>query len=169
MLTKQQEGTGTGEKTNTPVKVKVSRMEELNKTKNVLTTPRTPAKRKRGSGGKGRKPSPQSTSKEAKLTTFFGKKSPKAQNTRARLEGTQQEGKMEMEQNKLQSLQGALSPLLGDLDGHKDHPSDDTGARSPSKAPVGASEVRGRSSKDKKPDQKKVFKTLESWVQGPSK
>ena len=39
----------------------------------------------------------------------------------------------------------------------------------PSKAPVGASEVRGRSSSNKKPDQKKVNKTLESWVQGPNK
>ena len=58
---------------------------------------------------------------------------------------------------------------MGDLDGHKDHPSDDTGARSPSRAPVGASEARGRSSRDKKPEQKKVAKTLESWVQGPSK
>ena len=56
----------------------------------------------------------------------------------------------------------------GDLDGNKDHPTDDTGARSPSKAPVGVSEVRGRSSRDTRPDQKRVMKTLESWVQGPS-
>ena len=62
-----------------------------------------------------------------------------------------------------------MSPLLGDLDGHKDHPSEDTGARSPSKAPVGVSEVRGRSSRDSRPDQKRVLKTLESWVQGPSR
>ena len=74
-----------------------------------------------------------------------------------------------MEQNKLSSIQGALSPLLGDLGGLKDHPSEDTGAKKPSKAPVGASEVRGRSSRDKKPDLKKVNKTLESWVQGPNK
>ena len=57
---------------------------------------------------------------------------------------------------------------MGDLDTLKDHPSEDTGAKQPSRAPVGASEARGRSSKDKKPDQKKVIKTLESWVQGPS-
>ena len=73
-----------------------------------------------------------------------------------------------MEQNKLKSIQGSLSPLLRDLGGLKDHPSEDTGAKKPSRAPVGASEARGRSSKDKKPDQKKVTKTLESWVQGPS-
>ena len=58
---------------------------------------------------------------------------------------------------------------MGDLGGLKDHPSEDTGAKKPSKAPVGASEVRGRSSRDKKPDLKKVNKTLESWVQGPNK
>ena len=104
------------------------------------------------------------------MTTYFGKKSPKAQDTGARLEGTL-EGLQEdkREQNKLPSLQGALSPLLGDLGGLKDHPSEDTGAKKPSEAPVGASEARGRSSKDKKPEQKRVAKTLDSWVQGPSK
>ena len=55
------------------------------------------------------------------------------------------------------------------MGGLKDHPSEDTGAKKPSKAPVEASEARGRSSGDKKPDLKKVNKTLESWVQGPNK
>ena len=73
-----------------------------------------------------------------------------------------------MEQNNQQNIQGALGPLSGDLGGQKDHPSEDTGAESPSRAPVGVSVVRGRSSKDNKPDQKRVLKTLESWVQGPS-
>ena len=164
------EGMDTGEKANTPVKVKVSRMEAMTNIKNVLPTSRTPAKRKRGTGGKGRQPSPQNSSKQAKLTAFFGKKSPKAQKTRARLQEAKHEGKVEVEDNyKLQSLQGALSPLLGDLDGLKDHPSEDTWAKTPSRALVGVSEVRGRSPRDSKPDQKRVLKTLESWVQGPSK
>ena len=145
-------------------------MKELSKAKHVQNTPRTPAKWKRGSGVRAGNPPPQNTSKQAKLTTYFGKKSPKAQDTGARLEGTL-EGLQEdkREQNKLPSLQGALSPLLGDLGGLKDHPSEDTGAKKLSRAPVGASEVRGRSSSNKKPDQKKVNKTLESWVQGPNK
>ena len=54
-----------------------------------------------------------------------------------------------MEQNKITTVQGALSPLLGDLGGSKDHPSEDTGAKRSSVALVGASEVRGRSSRDK--------------------
>ena len=167
MLDKQQEDTS---KANTPVKVKVQRMEQLAKTKEVQLTSRTPAKRKRCSGGKGRQPSPQSTSKQAKVTAFFGRKSPKALNTRTRLKGALKEGKEErMEQNKQESIQGALSPLSGDLDGHKDHPSDDTGAKSPSRAPVGASEVRGRSSRDTEAVKKKAKKVLESWAQGPNK
>ena len=117
----------------------------------------------------GRQPSPQSTSKQAKVTAFFGRKSPKASNIRTKLEGSQIQGKERtMEQNSQQNIQGALSPLLGDLGGQKGHPSEDTGAGSPSRAPVGVSVARGRSSRDTRPDQKKVMKTLESWVQGPS-
>ena len=105
-----------------------------------------------------------------RINAFFGRKSPKALYTRTKLEGVQTEGKeMIMEQNNQQNIQGALSPLLGDLGGQKGHPSEDTGAESPSRAPVGVSEVRGRSSRDSRPDQKRVLKTLESWVQGPSK
>ena len=54
MLARQQEDTSTGHRANTPVKVKVLRIEQLARTKEVQLTPRTPAKRKRGSGGKGR-------------------------------------------------------------------------------------------------------------------
>ena len=75
---------------------------------------------------------------------------------------------MEVEHNKLKCLQGTLSPLLGDLDGLKDHPSEDTAAETPSRAPVGATEARGRCSRDRKPDKKRASKALESWVQGPS-
>ena len=50
----------------------------------------------------------------------------------------------------------------------KDHPSEDTGAETPSRAPVGATEARGRCSRDRKPDKKRASKALESWVQGPS-
>lgn len=53
-----------------------------------------------------------------------------------------------------------LSPLLGDLGGLMDHPSEDNGAKKPSEALVGASEARGRSSRNKQPDKKKVKKTL---------
>ena len=74
-----------------------------------------------------------------------------------------------MELNQTTDTQGALSSLLGDLDGLKDHPSEDTGARKPSKAPVGASEERGRSSRDKQQKMKKVLKTLEPRDQGPNK
>ena len=69
------------DKANTPVKVKILRIEEQSKAK---SSQKTPAKRKRGPGGQGRQPSPLSTSKQAKLTFYFGKKSPKAQDTRAR-------------------------------------------------------------------------------------
>ena len=58
---------------------------------------------------------------------------------------------------------------MGDLDGLKDHPFEDTGARQISGAPVGASEERGRSSRDKQQNMKKVMKTLEPRAQGPSK
>ena len=73
-------------KANTPVKVKVLRMEELSKAKPIQNTP---AKWKRGSGGKGRQPSPQSTSKQAKLTCYFGKKIPKSSGHQSQTKGTQ--------------------------------------------------------------------------------
>ena len=48
-------------------------------------------------------------------------------------------------------------------------PIDDTGARRPSKAPVGTSEERGRSPRNKKLELKKVTKALEKRGQGPNK
>ena len=48
-------------------------------------------------------------------------------------------------------------------------PSEDTRAWKPSEALVGASDERGRSSKDKQQYMKKVIKTLEPRAQGPSK
>merc|ERR1712098_265885 len=74
-----------------------------------------------------------------------------------------------IEQNQTTNAQGALSPLLGDLGGLKDHPSEDTGAKKTSQAPVEVSEARGRSSKDKQPDKKNIKKALEHWAQGPNK
>ena len=62
-----------------------------------------------------------------------------------------------------------MGPLLGDLGGLKDHPIEDTGARRTSEAPVGTSEERGRSPRNKKPDMKKAIKALEKRGQGPSK
>ena len=146
---------------NTPVKVKIQRLEH--KSEPVL---KTPAKRKRGLGGQGRQPSPPSNSKQAKLTLYFGKKSPKAQNIREK----QQEGP-HVENKQSTSIQGALGPLLGDLGGLKDHPiaDTDTGAEKTSGAPVGTSEERGRSPRNKKPDKKKAIKALEKRDQGPSK
>ena len=59
MLARQQEDTSTGHRANTPVKVKVLRMEQLARTKEVQPTPRTPAKRKRGSGVRAGNPPPK--------------------------------------------------------------------------------------------------------------
>ena len=67
------------------------------------------------------------------------------------------------------STQGALGPLLGDLGGLKDHPIEDTGARRTSEAPVGTSEERGRSPRNKKLELKRVIKALEKRGQGPNK
>ena len=58
---------------------------------------------------------------------------------------------------------------MGDLDGLKDHPFEDTGAKKTSEAPVGASEERGRSPRNNQQNLKKVFKTLEHRGQGPNK
>ena len=57
----------------------------------------------------------------------------------------------------------------GDLGGLKDHPIEDTGAKRTSEAPVGTSEERGRSPRDKKQNLEKVFKALENRGQGPNK
>ena len=56
MLARQQEDTSTGHRANTPVKVKVLRMEQL---KEVQLTSRTPAKRKRCSGVRAGNPPPK--------------------------------------------------------------------------------------------------------------
>ena len=74
-----------------------------------------------------------------------------------------------MEPKHKSTIQGALGPLLGDLGGSKDYTSDDTGAKEPSTAPVGVSEVRGRNSRDIEAAKKKTKKVLESWAQGPNK
>ena len=74
-----------------------------------------------------------------------------------------------MENKQPTGTQGAVGPLLGDLGGLKDHPIADTGAEKTSGAPVGTSEERGRSPRNKKPDMKKATKALEKRDQGPSK
>ena len=74
-----------------------------------------------------------------------------------------------MENKQPTGTQGAVGPLLGDLGGLKDHPIADTGAEKTSEAPVGTSEERGRSPRNKKPDMKKAIKALEKRGQGPSK
>ena len=74
-----------------------------------------------------------------------------------------------MEKKQPPGTQGAVGPLLGDLGGLKDHPIADTGAEKTSEAPVGTSEERGRSPRNKKPDMKKAIKALEKRGQGPSK
>ena len=99
------------DKANTPVKVKIQRIEHQSKAKSAQ---KTPAKRKRGLGGQGRQPSPLSTSKQAKLTIFFGKKSPKAQNTRARM-GAQRTTRPESGDRIAIQHTGGLEPPFGRL------------------------------------------------------
>ena len=55
------------------------------------------------------------------------------------------------------------------MGGLKDHPIEDTGAKRTSEAPVGTSEERGRSPRDKKLNLQKAFKALENRGQGPDK
>lgn len=70
-----------GETEYTPVKVKIRRMETSARTKPL----ESPSVRwKRGSGGQGRQPFALKMSKQAKVTRFFGHKSPKAQDIRAK-------------------------------------------------------------------------------------
>lgn len=71
-----------GETEYTPVKVKIRRMETSARTK-PLESPSVRWKRGLG-GGRAGNPPPLKMSKQAKVTRFFGHKSPKAQDIRAK-------------------------------------------------------------------------------------
>merc|ERR1711867_25827 len=68
----------------TPVRKRIQRDED--KTKHLSS-----AKRKRGTGGQGRQPSPLKEGKQAKLSQYFGRKSPKAAKVRESREGNTRE------------------------------------------------------------------------------
>ena len=66
----------------TPVRKRIQKLEDQNKQQSS-------AKRKRGTGGQGRQPSPLKEGRQAKLSQYSGRKSPKA--IKAREDNTRKE------------------------------------------------------------------------------
>ena len=114
----------------TPVRKKVQRLEERLKSDSGKSS-----KRKRGSGGQGRPPSPLKEMREAKqerISNYFKVKSPKVDQARSRRESVPQSGQSSQETTKTKEstiLRGPMAPFWEIRGGSVDHPTAETLAK----------------------------------------